>query len=70
MCKTVLFLIASGLGPNSPKLPIIPPIINEKNKRLIIVIMKIARKLGQNIRPKEILLSAMIEILNKDNRLR
>jgi hypothetical protein len=32
--------------------------------------MKIARKLGQKIRPKEILLSAMIEILNKDNRMR
>jgi hypothetical protein len=32
--------------------------------------MKIARKLGQKIRPKEILLSAMIEILNKDKRMR
>ena len=70
MCKTVLFFIASGFGPNSPKLPIIPPIISEKNKRLIIVIIKIARKLGQKIRPKEILLSAMIEILNKDKRMR
>lgn len=32
--------------------------------------MKIARKLGQNMRPKEILLSAMIEILDKYKRMR
>jgi hypothetical protein len=59
MCNTVLFLSDSGFGPNSPKLPMIPPIISTKMKSPIMVMMKMARRLGQKIFPKVILFSGM-----------
>jgi hypothetical protein len=57
MCSTVLFLMDKGFGPNSPKLPMIPPMINTKMNNPMMDMMNMANKLGQKIFPKVILFS-------------
>jgi hypothetical protein len=58
-----LLFTAKGFGPKSPKLPIIPPMINEKIRIPTKDVTNPANKLGQKILPNEILFSLMEIIL-------